>query len=112
MTISPGEQVHARTDGLSRWGAIMLPVIELIQYASVLTGAPFTVPLAVQCWRPPRAAGRQLRRLHGAASGMAVTSPLLKSCFDQAGSEATATTRMASPSRGAATRMIATASAV
>jgi hypothetical protein len=39
-------------------------------------------------------------------------SPLLKSCFDQAGSAATATTRMASPSRGAATRMIATASAV
>jgi AraC-like DNA-binding protein len=75
MTISPGEQVHARTDGLSRWGAIMLPVIELIQYASALTGAPFTVPLAVQCWRPPRAAGRQLRRLHGAASGMAVKRP-------------------------------------
>jgi cobalt-zinc-cadmium resistance protein CzcA len=46
------------------------------------------------------------------AARYGLSSPLLKSCFDQAGSAATATTRMASPSRGAATRMIATASAV
>jgi hypothetical protein len=75
MTLSPGAQLHARTDGLSRWGAIMLPVSELIQYVSALTGASFTVPLAVQCWRPPRAAGRQLRSLHAAGSRMAVIHP-------------------------------------
>ena len=31
-TIGPGQHVHARTDGPCRWGAIWLPVKELVQY--------------------------------------------------------------------------------
>src|SRR5260221_1434168 len=75
MTLSPGEQVHAPTDGLSRLGAIMLPAITMIPYVSAFTRAPLTVPLSVQCWRPPRAAGTQLRSLHAAGSRMAVIHP-------------------------------------
>jgi AraC-like DNA-binding protein len=75
MTLGPGQHVHTRTDGPCRWGAIWLPVKELVQYGSALTGAPFTVPPFTQCWRPPQAAGKDLHRLHAAATRMAEIHP-------------------------------------
>jgi hypothetical protein len=70
MTLGPGQHVHARTDGPCRWGAIWLPVEELVQYGSALTGAPFAVPPFTQRWRLQQAAGRDLHRLHAIATRM------------------------------------------
>jgi AraC-like DNA-binding protein len=77
MTLSPGEQVHARTDGQRRWGAIWVPVAQLVDYGRALTGAPFSIPPVAQRWRPGTAAGRELRSLHTAATRIAVTRPQL-----------------------------------
>jgi len=75
MMVGPGQRVHARTDGLCRWGTIRLPVEDLIRYGRALTGAPVTVPPVARCWRPPAAAGRCLRQLHAAAIRMAQIRP-------------------------------------
>jgi AraC family ethanolamine operon transcriptional activator len=75
MTVGPGQGMHARTDGLCRWGIIRLPVEELIRYGRALTGAQFAVPFFAQCWLPTPAAGRELRQLHAAAIRMAQTRP-------------------------------------
>src|SRR6516165_2153881 len=66
VTLGPGEQVYARTDGPCRWGAIRIPGEDLAQYARALSGAEFVVPPAAR-WRPRRAALRQLRHFHDAA---------------------------------------------
>lgn len=75
MTLGPGQQVHARTGGRCRWGAIRLPAAELSRYVRALTGAPFAVPPAARSWRPPPAAGRHLRHLHAAALRIAEVRP-------------------------------------
>jgi AraC-like DNA-binding protein len=75
MTFGPGQHLHARTDGPCRWGAIWLPLKELAQYGSALTGAPFAVPPFILCWRPPQAAGKDLHRLHAVATRMAEIRP-------------------------------------
>jgi AraC-like DNA-binding protein len=75
VTLSPSEQVHARTDGLSHAGAIWLPVNALVRYGVALTGGPFTIPPAVQRWRPQPSVGRLLRSLHAAAIGRAAAHP-------------------------------------
>jgi AraC-like DNA-binding protein len=75
LTLGPGGQVHARTDGSSHWGAISLPVKKLIEYAGTLTGAPFATPAGVQRWRPSPGAWRHLRSLHAAAIRMAAHHP-------------------------------------
>jgi AraC-like DNA-binding protein len=75
ITLGPGQYVHARTDGPCRWGSIWVPVEVLVQYASALTGAPFTAPPFTQCWRPPQAAGKDLHRLHAGATRMAEIHP-------------------------------------
>jgi AraC-like DNA-binding protein len=75
IILPPGEHVHMRTDGPSRWGAVWFPVEELQRYGGAVTGASFVVPSAMQVWRPPRAAGRDLRSLHTAGIRMAVTHP-------------------------------------
>ncbi len=74
-TLGPGQHAHARTDGPCRWGAIWLPVKELVQYGCALTGAPFAVPPFIQCWRPPQAAGKSLLQLHATATRMAEIHP-------------------------------------
>jgi AraC-like DNA-binding protein len=75
MTLSPGEQVHARTDGLSHVGTIWLPVTTLVRYGGALTGVPFTVPPTMRRWRPQPSAARHLRSLHAAAIRMATIRP-------------------------------------
>ena len=70
ITLGPGLRLHARTLGLSHWGAIHVPNHQLADYGRVLSGAGFVVP-PVARWRPPRAAVSQLRDLHRAASRMA-----------------------------------------
>jgi AraC-like DNA-binding protein len=75
VTLGPGQRIHARTEGVSRWGMIRLPVEDLTQYGRALTGAPFAVPSDAQYWRPPPAAGRELRQLHAAAIRTAQARP-------------------------------------
>jgi AraC-like DNA-binding protein len=75
MTLGPDQQVHARTDGPCRWGAIWVPVKEMVLYGGALTGAPFAIPPLIQRWGPPRAAGKDLHRLHATATRMAETHP-------------------------------------
>jgi AraC-like DNA-binding protein len=75
MTLGPGQHVHARTDGPCRWGAIWLPVKEMVQYGGALTGAPFVIPPFIQIWRPPQGVGKDLHRLHATATRMAETHP-------------------------------------
>ena len=75
MTLGPGEHVHVRTYGPRRWGAVWIPVQELVRYGSALTGAPFAVSPVARRWQPPPAAGRRLRSLHAAAIRMAAIRP-------------------------------------
>src|SRR3954447_1800457 len=75
MILSPGEQMHARTDGTSHWGAIRISVKPLVKYGAALTGATFSVPPVAQHGRPPRLAGRRLRTLYAAAIRMAAKHP-------------------------------------
>jgi AraC-like DNA-binding protein len=75
MTLSPGEQVHVRTDGLSHVGTIWLPAKALVRYGGALTGTPFVVPASAERWRPQPSAARHLRRLHAAAIRMAAIRP-------------------------------------
>jgi AraC-like DNA-binding protein len=66
IALGPGERVHSRSEGPCRWGAIRLPVAELARYWRVMTETPLVIP-PIACWRPPRAALRQLRHFHRAA---------------------------------------------
>ncbi len=75
ITLSPGEHLHTRTDAACRWGAIWMPVEELVEYGRALTGSAFGFLPVAQCWRPPLAAGRRLRSLHAAAIRMAAIRP-------------------------------------
>ena len=75
MTLGPGQRIHARTGGPSRWASIWLPAQDLVRYGGALTGAAFAVPLAVRSWRSSPAAGRQLRQLHRAGTRMAELRP-------------------------------------
>jgi AraC-like DNA-binding protein len=67
MTVGPGERLHMRSHGPYRWGAISLPVSELVRYGSALTGAAFAVPSTAGVWRPRPEIGRHLRHLHSVA---------------------------------------------
>jgi AraC-like DNA-binding protein len=75
VSLGSGEHVHMRTEGICRWGVIWLPRQDLVQYGCALTGAAFAAPTVLRCWRPPPAAGRDLRHLYGAAIRMAQARP-------------------------------------
>jgi AraC-like DNA-binding protein len=75
VMLGPGRHVYARTHGPCRWGAVWLPVKELIRYGGALTGTPFAVPPIAQRWRPPPSAIKGLQRLHAAATRMAEIHP-------------------------------------
>jgi AraC-like DNA-binding protein len=75
ISIGPGQHVHARTDGPCRWGAIWLPVKEMVRYGGALTGAPFVIPPFIQIWRPPQVVGKDLHRLHATATRIAEIHP-------------------------------------
>lgn len=77
MIIGPGQRLHARTKGPCRWGAIWLPVEDLIRYGGALTGAPFDIPSDTRSRRPAPAACRYLGRLHATAMRIAETRPQL-----------------------------------
>jgi AraC-like DNA-binding protein len=70
VAFGPGERLHARTVGACRWAVSQVPEQRLADYGCVLGGTRFVVPPAAR-WRPPRAATKQLRGLHGAAIRLA-----------------------------------------
>jgi hypothetical protein len=57
MILGPGKLAHVRTDGPRRWGAVWVPLRELMRYGSALIGTPFAVPAIARRWRPPPSAG-------------------------------------------------------
>jgi AraC-like DNA-binding protein len=67
ITLGPGQRVHGRTDGPSRWGTIRLPAQDMARYGRALSGAGFDLPQFVGRWQPSPAARRDLRHLHHAA---------------------------------------------
>jgi AraC-like DNA-binding protein len=69
MTLGPGERLHMRSYGPYRWGAIWLPVSELVRYGSAMMRCDFVVPPGALRWRLRPAIGRHLRHLHWAAIG-------------------------------------------
>ena len=75
VTLGPGQRIHARTEGVSRWGMVRFPVEDLTRYGRALTGAPFAMSSGARWWRPPPAAGRELRQLHAAAIRIAQVRP-------------------------------------
>jgi AraC-like DNA-binding protein len=70
VTLGPGQRVHVRTAGPSRWAVIQMPDQDLLRYGRAVIGAEFAVP-AFARWRPPAAAERNLRQLHRAAVRLA-----------------------------------------
>jgi hypothetical protein len=75
MILCPGGRFHARTDGVSGWGAIRLPAAEFVRYNILVSGAALPIPSTGRRLRPPPEAYRQLRGLHAAAIRMATRSP-------------------------------------
>src|SRR5262249_37182462 len=71
MMLGAGQRLHMRTDGPVRWGAIRLPLNDLVHYGRALTGAPLALPSAACHWRSRRIAIGHLRHLHAAAIGLA-----------------------------------------
>jgi AraC-like DNA-binding protein len=70
MTLGPGERLHMRSYGPYRWGAISMPVSELVRYGSAMIGSAFAIPSGAVRWRLPPAIGSHLRELHSAAIGV------------------------------------------
>jgi len=58
MSLGPGNRVHARTGGPSRWHAIRVPKNDLLCYGRALCGAGFIVPPGLALWRPSPATAR------------------------------------------------------
>lgn len=75
MTIGPGTEFHARTEGRSHWASLRLPTARLVEYGVALTGTALSMPPGVSCRRPRQAALRRLRSLHRAAIRMAARQP-------------------------------------
>jgi len=73
MSLGPGNRVHARTGGPSRWHAIRVPENDLLSYGRALCGAGFIVPPGLALWRPSPATARSLVGLHRAAINMAIS---------------------------------------
>jgi AraC-like DNA-binding protein len=67
MTLGPGTCAHIRTDGPSRWSAILAPVRDLARYGRDFTDNTFALPMCIRRWKPPHTAGRHLRHLHASA---------------------------------------------
>src|SRR5579872_5205214 len=47
MILTPGKHLHTRTEGICRWGAVCIPVEELVDYGRALTGRPFGIPVTL-----------------------------------------------------------------
>src|SRR5262249_19071248 len=75
MTAGPGTQFHARSDGVSHWASIRLPVARLLKYSIVSTDAACLISPIVQRWRLPASTYRHVRSLHAAAIRMAARCP-------------------------------------
>jgi AraC-like DNA-binding protein len=77
LILRPGEKGYARTEGLTRWATIRVPLKTLVAYGVALTGEEFTIPSISRRWNPPRLASRHLHSLHSAAIRMAANRPQL-----------------------------------
>jgi AraC-like DNA-binding protein len=70
---SPGERMHQRINGESRWGLISLPPKQLAACSKALTGLKITSPPAGRVLRPSRSAALRLLRLYSKTCRLAET---------------------------------------
>jgi AraC-like DNA-binding protein len=75
VTLNPGESVHARTVGASRWAGLWISAADLASYSQALTGKPIGAMGGIRSWRPDRAALHTLTALHAAAVKLFETRP-------------------------------------
>jgi AraC-like DNA-binding protein len=75
LTAGPGERLHERTRGATRWGRIQVPQCDLAEYGCSLTGRLLAAPPGIARWRPAPTAIRTLRQLHRTAVGIARFRP-------------------------------------
>src|SRR5205807_7038116 len=71
LTLGPGNRVHARTGGPSRWDTIRFPEKDLLCFGRALCGPSLVVPSAPTVWRPAPVAARHLAQLQRAGIRMA-----------------------------------------
>jgi len=74
---SPGERMHQRTLGPSRWGLIALEPEQLAACSKALTGFALVAPPVGRILRPSRVDASRLLRLHAKACRLAETKPLM-----------------------------------
>jgi AraC-like DNA-binding protein len=67
VTIAPGERLHVRSQGRSRWCALQVSEAVLVDYGRVMIGPRFAVPRGISRWRPAMTARRDFRDLCRAA---------------------------------------------
>jgi AraC-like DNA-binding protein len=73
VTAGPGEPLHVRTLGASRWDTILVPQQDLAENGLRLAGTSFLPLCGIAKWRPPSKAATELRELHRAAVRQAQT---------------------------------------
>jgi AraC-like DNA-binding protein len=73
VTAGPGEPLHVRTLGASRWGTILVPQRDLVDNGRRLAGSGFVPLRGIAKWRPSSGAATELRELHRAAVRQAQT---------------------------------------
>jgi AraC-like DNA-binding protein len=72
---SPGDRIHQRTGGPSRWGIISLAPKDLAAYGRTLTLTELRPLRAATILRPPSAFAAELLRLHAQACRLAESKP-------------------------------------
>jgi AraC-like DNA-binding protein len=75
VTLNPGESVHARSVGASRWAGLWISTADLARYSQTLIGKPIEGVGGIRSWRPDRAALHTLTALHAAAVKLFETRP-------------------------------------
>jgi AraC-like DNA-binding protein len=77
MIHAPGEHLHQRTDGPSRWGMIALSPSALSAFCKTETGRSLPVPEVSRIIKPPLRDWKCLLRVHRQAARLAETRPTI-----------------------------------
>jgi hypothetical protein len=72
---SEGANTFQRSSGSARWGAVSLPIEDIVPVGATMGGFDLTPPRDTQSVTPLPAAMARLQRLHAAAAHLAEESP-------------------------------------